>query len=137
MKDRWLATKDDAAKKRYDALLTERTSSRATHLLQIMPLENNDEYVTRFWESRIFDKVVNVLPGFTDTTMLTAGADPLFAIKLEFESKKKAKSALKMIMACHHGNVWPPFGVSYVDATWDPVTGTRKMPAATPPAAST
>ena len=92
-------------------------------------------------KSREYDRVVNVLPGLTDTKILVAGAGyphPIFAIKLVFASKKKAKSALKMIMVCHHGNVWPPFGVSYVDATWDLLTnGTRKMPAATPPAAST
>ena len=100
-----------------------------------MPLENNDEYVTWFWESRIFDKVVNVLPGLTDSTMIMLGAarpHPLFAIKLEFESKKKAKSALKVIMACHHGNAWPPFGVSYVEPNLK-----KNRPAATPPAAST
>ena len=122
-------------------MLNAHASSKATNLLQILPLKNTDEFVTGFLESREYDRVVNVLPGLTDTRILMAGArspHPLFAIKLVFASKKKAKSALKVIMACHHGNVWPPFGVSYVDATWDLLTnGTRKMPAATPPAAST
>ena len=136
MKDRWLATKVDAAKELCDALLTERTSSRATNLLQIMLLENNEEHATRFWRSSIFKEVVNVLPGFTDSTMLSAGAaspNPLFMNMLEFESKKKAKSALKVIMACHHGNAWPPFGVSYME----PSSLKKNMPATAPLAAST
>ena len=141
VKDRWLAVKDDANKKTCQARLDARASSKATNLLQILPLKNTEEFVTGFLKSREYDRVVNGLPGLTETKMLVTGANhphPLFAIQLVFASKKKAKSALKMIMACHHGNVWPPFGVTYVDATWERLPNdTRKMPAATPPAAST
>ena len=37
---------------------------------QILPLENNDEFATKFWESRIFRKVVELSPGLTDRTIL-------------------------------------------------------------------
>ena len=136
MKDRFLAKKDAATKKRCEGMLNELASSKATNLLQIQLLENNEEHATRFWRSSIFKEVVNVLPGFTDSTMLSAGAaspNPLFMNMLEFESKKKAKSALKVIMACHHGNAWPPFGVSYME----PSSLKKNMPATAPLAAST
>ena len=93
------AKEDQAIRMRYD--------TRASCEVQIVFLKNTASATESFFEDEQLLGFMDDLPGFTNSSIFIRGEHlplPLWAIKLTFESKKKAKLARVAIMECHHEN---------------------------------